>query len=188
MSIDDVMSGDTLRQLADVRTSDQHDKFDRDKKKETLKQLRGQFENGRKLFNFALVNASKYELHKIFFEILNNYNSQGAGLAAASKVVEVGTSSMTAEERKRFESVIPRRGRGGYNNYNASYGGGAGRGTAVATATGMDKNTALRTLGIEVPGAYGQSRAVCYNCQKVGHFAKHCPEPPKIKRAREDPE
>ena len=72
MSIDAyVMSGATLSQLAEVTTSDRHNKFDRDKKKETLKQLRGQFENGRKLFNFALVNASKYELHKIFFEILN---------------------------------------------------------------------------------------------------------------------
>ena len=123
-----------------------------------------------------------------FFEIINNYNSLGSGLAAASKVVEVGTSSMTAEERKRFENVIPRRGRGGYNNYNANYGGGAGRGTTIANGTGMDKNTALRTLGIEVPSAYGQNRAVCYNCQKVGHFAKHCPEPPKVKRARDDPE
>ena len=67
MSIDAyVMSGDTLRQLAEVTTSDHHNKFDRDKKKETLKQLRGQFENGRKLFNFALVNASEYESHKIF--------------------------------------------------------------------------------------------------------------------------
>ena len=104
-------------------------------------------------------------------------------MAAASKVVEVGTSSMTAEERKRFESVIPRRGRGGYNNY----GGGASRSTPAPTAAEMDKNTALRTLGVEVPSAYGQSRAVCYNCQKVGHFAKHCPEPPKVKRARDDP-
>ena len=68
MSIDAyVMSGDTLRQLADVRTSDHDDKFDRDKKRETLNQLRGQFENGRKLFNFALVNASKYESHKNSF-------------------------------------------------------------------------------------------------------------------------
>ena len=30
-------------------------------------------------------------------------------IAAASKVVEVGTSSMTAEERKRFKNVVPRR-------------------------------------------------------------------------------
>ena len=61
-----VMSADTLRQLAEVTSSDHRNKFDKDKKKETLKQLRGQFENGRKLFNFALVNASKYESHRIF--------------------------------------------------------------------------------------------------------------------------
>ena len=34
---------------------------------------------------------------------------------------------MTAGERKRFESMIPKK-RGGYNNYNNDYGGGAGRG------------------------------------------------------------
>ena len=137
----------------------------------------------------TLPSLTQVSMNRIgfFFETINNYNSLGSGLAAASKVVEVGTSSMTAEERKRFESVTPRRGRGGYNNYNTNYGGGAGRGTPTPTATGMDKNTALRTLGVEVPSAYGQSRAVCYNCQKVGHFAKHCPEPPKVKRARDDP-
>ena len=55
-----VQSGDTLRQLADVTASDRRTRFDVDKKRETLRQLRGQFENGRKLFNFALVNASTY--------------------------------------------------------------------------------------------------------------------------------
>ena len=55
-----VQSGDTLRQLSDVRPSDHERRFDVDKKREILRQLRGQFENGRKLFNFALVNASTY--------------------------------------------------------------------------------------------------------------------------------
>ena len=55
-----VQSGDTLRQLADVTASDRRTRFDVDKKRETLRQLRGQFENGRKLFNFALVNGSTY--------------------------------------------------------------------------------------------------------------------------------
>ena len=55
-----VQSADTLRQLADVTASDRRTRFDVDKKRETLRQLRGQFENGRKLFNFALVNASTY--------------------------------------------------------------------------------------------------------------------------------
>ena len=55
-----VQSADTLRQLADVTASDRRTRFNVDKKRETLRQLRGQFENGRKLFNFALVNASTY--------------------------------------------------------------------------------------------------------------------------------
>ena len=55
-----VQSADTLRQLADVTASDRRTRFDVDKKRETLRQLRGQFENGRKLFNFACVNASTY--------------------------------------------------------------------------------------------------------------------------------
>ena len=53
---------------------------------------------------------------------------------------------MTAEERKRFENVTPRKGRGGYNNYNADYGGGAGRGAVRANDGSMDRIAALRTL------------------------------------------
>ena len=55
-----VHSGDTLRQIADVRPSAHERGLNLDKKTEILKQLRIQFENGRKMFNFALVNASKY--------------------------------------------------------------------------------------------------------------------------------
>ena len=55
-----IQSADTLRQLADVSPSDRRTRFDLDKKKETLRQLRSLFENGRKLFNFACVNASTY--------------------------------------------------------------------------------------------------------------------------------
>ena len=55
-----IQSADTLRQLADVSPSDRRTRFDSDKKKETLRQLRSQFENGRKLFNFACINASTY--------------------------------------------------------------------------------------------------------------------------------
>ena len=93
---------------------------------------------------------------------------------------------MTAEERKRFENVVPKK-RGGYNNYNNDYGRGAGRGGGRPNDGGMDKMAALRTLGI-MPNNFGQTRGVCFNCQRPGHFAKQCPDPPKMKRPREDTE
>ena len=55
-----VHSGDTPRQIAEVRPSANNRGLNLDKKTEILKQLRTQFENGRKMFNFALVNASMY--------------------------------------------------------------------------------------------------------------------------------
>ena len=95
---------------------------------------------------------------------------------------------MTAEERKRFESCVVPKKRGGYNGYNNNYGGGAGRGGGRPNDGGMDKMTALRTLGIMPPNTFGQARGVCFNCQRPGHFAKQCPDPPKMKRPRDDNE
>ena len=103
-------------------------------------------------------------------------------------MVEVGTSSMTAQERKRFENAVPKKGRGGYGGYYNDYGGGYGRGAPRTNETNMDRATAQKVLGIYPSNAYGQARGVCYNCQKPGHFAKQCPDPPKVKRAREEPE
>ena len=103
-------------------------------------------------------------------------------------MVEVGTSSMTPEERKRFENATPRRGRGGYGGYYTDYGGGYGRGAPRANEGSMDRAMAQKILGIHPQSGYGQARGVCYNCQKPGHFAKQCPEPLKIKRPREDTE
>ena len=54
-------------------------------------------------------------------------------------MVEVGTSSMTPEERKRFENVTPRRGRGGYGGYYTDHGGGYGRGAPRPKEGGMDR-------------------------------------------------
>ena len=68
-----IQSADTLRQLADVSPSDRRTRFDSDKKKETLRQLRSQFENGRKLFNFACINASTYS-HNDQIHLNNNSN------------------------------------------------------------------------------------------------------------------
>ena len=55
-----VNSRDTLRQIAEVRPSAHDRGLNLDKKAEILKQLRIQFKNGRKMFIFALVNASMY--------------------------------------------------------------------------------------------------------------------------------
>ena len=119
-------------------------------------------------------------------------------MQAAAKVVEVGTSSMTAQEKKRFENAIPKRGRGGYGGYYNDYGGGYGRGApndygggygrGAPRSNEMDRATAQKILGIYPSSGYGQARGVCYNCQKPGHFAKQCTEPPKTKRLKDDPE
>ena len=55
-----VNAGNTLRQIAETRPSAHERGLNLEKKSEILKQLRIQFENGRKMFNFALVNASTY--------------------------------------------------------------------------------------------------------------------------------
>ena len=55
-----VNAGNTLRQIAETRASANDRGLNLEKKTEILKQLRIQFENGRKMFNFALVNASMY--------------------------------------------------------------------------------------------------------------------------------
>ena len=52
-------TANTLRTVAAVDTSNRARSLSRQKKTEILKQLRGQFECSRKLFNFSLVNAGK---------------------------------------------------------------------------------------------------------------------------------
>ena len=49
----------TLRELAILDTSQNRDGFTAERKDDILKQLRGQYENGRKMFTFAIANASK---------------------------------------------------------------------------------------------------------------------------------
>ena len=53
-------SASTLKQVAEFRESNHVRSLTAEKKTELLKQLRIQVENGRKLFNFACVNASTY--------------------------------------------------------------------------------------------------------------------------------
>ena len=49
----------TLRELSILDTSGNRDGFTNERRDDILKQLRGQFETGRKLFTFAIANASK---------------------------------------------------------------------------------------------------------------------------------
>ena len=109
----------------------------------------------------------------------------GSGLAAASKVVEVGSSSMTVEERKRFESVAPKKrynNPGYYTNYGA--GGKPNEYRGKPTDNGVDKTAILKALGIIPTGNFNQNRGICYNCQRPGHYASNCSEPPMPKKPR----
>ena len=49
----------TLRELAILDPSQRVDGFTAERKDDILRQLRSQYENGRKMFTFAIANASK---------------------------------------------------------------------------------------------------------------------------------
>ena len=49
----------TLRELSILDTSGNRNGFTNERRDDILKQLRGQYETGRKLFTFAIANASK---------------------------------------------------------------------------------------------------------------------------------
>ena len=49
----------TLRELSLLDVSDNRHGFTQNRRDELLKQLRGEYENGRKLFTFSIANASK---------------------------------------------------------------------------------------------------------------------------------
>ena len=49
----------TLRELSLLDVSDNRHGFTANRRDELLRQLRGEYENGRKLFTFSIANASK---------------------------------------------------------------------------------------------------------------------------------
>ena len=158
----------TLRELSILDTSGNRDGFTNERRDDILRQLRGQYETGRKLFTFAIANASK-DVQSIITHFIPKY-LLGHGMTAAAKVVEVGNSSMNAEEKKRFDALAPRKRP--YGNQNYSYN------AAISPRNDSLKDELVKLLQ---PAGKGNpaSRSTCYNCQKVGHWAKTCPEPKK---------
>ena len=76
---------------------------------------------------------------------------------------------MSAEEKKRFDALVPRK-RPNYGNQNFNNNAGS---------SSRDDTLREQLQKILNPKGNPAARSTCYYCQKVGHFAKSCPEPKK---------
>ena len=97
---------------------------------------------------------------------------------------------MSAEEKKRYESVTVRKRPYG-SQYGSQYGNAAAGSAAQQPKNDIIKSELLKLLvGASEGKANPANRSVCYNCQEVGHYAKHCTKParPKQPRVEANPE
>ena len=96
---------------------------------------------------------------------------------------------MSAEEKKRYESVTVRKRPYG-SQYGGQYGNAAASSAAQQPRNDVVKNELLKLLGVSDGKANPANCSICYNCQEVGHFAKHCTKParPKQPRVEANPE
>ena len=76
---------------------------------------------------------------------ISNPEYLAGGLQAAAKVVDVETSSMSAEEKKRFESITVRKRSYG-SQYGSQYGNAAANGAAQQPKSDSLKNDLLKLL------------------------------------------
>ena len=96
---------------------------------------------------------------------------------------------MSAEEKKRYESVNVRK-RPYASQYGGQYGNAAASSSTQQPRNDVIKSELLKLLGVSEGKANPANRSICYNCQEVGHYAKHCTKParPKQPRVEANPE
>ena len=94
---------------------------------------------------------------------------------------------MSAEEKKKYEAANVRK-----RPYTSQYGSQNGSqysNAAASTSSQQTRDSVLqgelrRLLGLPAGKANPADRSVCYNCQEVGHYAKYCTKPARVKQPR----
>ena len=149
-------AGTLLRKIAMLEASRGEGKFTAEVQGDSLTLLRDQYEYTRKMFMFSLINAK-------------------SGLSDAASVINTEEGLLTKKEMKRFEMSQTKGPKKtyGYNNNHAK--------SENSEIVSLLKNLVAKQGSSK--GIY-RSRAICFNCQKPGHFANVCPKNKKDKRKK----